>query len=242
MTAGRPEREITCSAGHPFMTPAATGAHGISCKHRLPDGTRCKKKGNVPAAPRPGAPETAAPVPAAAPADPAASGGVPPELPPAARSWRESLGEEIPDAPRCDDCGCDSPPIRYTGDRTGTLCPAPECGPRCWDPSPDACARGTAHAATVAGNAVRSGKASAKVPQSTLDAHGREARRLRDQLLTRVRRVLADPRITADTQSNFAWFLEELSPARLTIERVDQLGEQIQECPVERRGDRKSVV
>lgn len=242
-----PLQTITCAAGHPFQTTAAPGTHGLKCRALLEDGTRCRRKGSVPKSNESAASgqgvvrlpprATVAPVrrerPARPPVTPARSGGVTPGLPPA--PWRDSLGPECPGADTCGEYGCDCsrPPIRYTGDHTGTVCP--ECGPVCWAPSPEARRRAQAHAASQERHAQRTRRATVAVPQHVIDAQGREVRRQRDHLTRQAERVLADQNITEDTRSDFAWFRDELRQA-LTADRVGQLADQMAACPIERRG------
>lgn len=249
---GRPgrglEQEITCSAGHRFTTTARPGTHGVHCKHRFPDGTKCARKGNVPTVPQSAAP--VAPVapasgpaggqtfPAAARAVPVTDGGDSRELPPA--SWRDALGPVAPGEDPCgDNCGCGGPPIRYTGDHTGTVCPAPVCGPQCWQPSSAAARRAKDHEAMLEQAARRERKPTERMPQQALDAQGREAQRRQDVLRMIVGAVLADRHVTEDTRSDFRWFRGQLgspdSPP-LPGERLDQLEAEMMACRVQRKG------
>lgn len=233
------EQTIVCADGHPFKTRAAPGTRNVRCGYRFPDGTKCPKRGSVPKAPGPATPDRPAAAAAVSPgparAAPADDGQAGRELPPA--SWLESLGPVAPGEPPCDSCGCSGPPVRYTGDHTGTVCP--ECGPACWSTSAAAVQRARDHAGRLRQAALRERRPTAHVSRQDLDARGRQAQRLQDQLLARVARVLADQRITADTRSDFAWFRAQLTPRPgepPTPERLAELAAEIAECPVERRG------
>lgn len=148
--------------------------------------------------------------------------------------WLEMLGAEVPEAPRCDDCGyrCSNPPMRYTGDHTAIVCP--ECGPDCWDISPRAAQRAEAHAAGLRRRADRAASAAVTVPQQVRDREARELKRRREVVLAGVRKILADEHLTPACRSDYEWFAEEIADADAA--RLAELEAQLRKQPVTRAG------
>lgn len=220
-----------CRAGHLERTKAK---ERTDCPHRE-NGVKCGQRTNVlkttatlPAADRPAGDQ----------ADDLESRWAAEEPP---GSWREMLAEASGGEP-CgnEDCPCDDPPVRYTGAHTAEVCPA--CGPVwCWSESPRAQDRAGDHAEAEQRKAVRTGQASAMVPQAELDERDRELRRRKNQLLRIIRAALGDDRLADESRDDLEWFEEQLGRAS-TAERVVQLEEQLASVQIRRRGWSRSVL
>lgn len=145
---------------------------------------------------------------------------------PAAPHWRDGLGDLTGDPE--DQCSPRSPcggngPIRWVSAHTGTVCTT--CGPASWAPSSAAVRRADKHQEATRARAVRSGTATARVPQEEIDAADREANRARRELIRQVEDQLRGP-LHPDSVADLEWFRDQAREARDTA-RIGQLAGQL---------------
>lgn len=172
---------------------------------------------------------------AAAPGVPAAfSARLAPDTDPAAPSWRDGLGAEIPGMQCPDECPCGGAGvIRYASGGTGAVCE--ECGPQCWVMSPAATDRAGEYDTAERQLAVRERKASAQISQSEIDEADRVIRRdLRDRT-GYIDRALQDQRISADTRTDLEWFRDAYAGTKDPA-RIAELDCQLDSMEVPRKG------